>query len=151
MTTSTRHRLARDERGIVAIELALLTPILIMLLIGLIDVGRVFHRQMTLDRAVRAAADYAVAIGATSGSLEAVRAAVERVAPDDPSGTRVIRSSMTCLCGAAAATCGQFCSDGRSPDAFVNVGLEEIVEAIMPYPQVGQSIRVSSTATVRVN
>jgi Flp pilus assembly protein TadG len=151
MTRPHHPRLSDDQRGIVAIEFALFMPILILLLIGLIDVGRVFHRQMVLDRAVRAAADYAVVVGASADSLVAVREAVERVAPADPTGTRVISTAMACLCGVEAASCSQFCGNGQAPDAYINVGLEETVEAIIPYPHVGQAIRVTSATTVRVN
>lgn len=152
MRAARRLRLlARDRRGVVSVELGLITPVLILLLIGLVDVGRVFHRQMALDRAVRAAADYAVTIGATSGSVAAVREAVERVAPPDASGTRVVSAGLSCLCGGTAAACGQSCADGQAPSAYVSVSLEEVVAAIIPYPHVGQSIRVRSAATVRVN
>jgi Flp pilus assembly pilin Flp len=145
------HWLRRDERGIVAIEFALLTPVLIMLVVGLIDMGRVLHRQMTLDRAVRSAADYAVAIDATANLLDSVVAAVLRVAPPDDGGDREVEASITCLCGDATADCNQFCGDGAVPVAYINIGLSETVDPLIPYPLVGQSIRVTSSATVRVN
>lgn len=41
------------ERGAVAVEFALLAPILIMLLLGIMEFGRVYNVQMSLTNAAR--------------------------------------------------------------------------------------------------
>jgi Flp pilus assembly pilin Flp len=144
-------RLRRDEHGIAAVELALLSPILVVLLIGLVDVGRVMQRYTTLQHAVRAGADFAVAIGVMPGTVAQVRDAVLRVAPADPSGTRTVEASMRCECAGAAAGCGALCEDGRAPWAYVTVALSETLQPIVPYPYFGDALPVSSAVTVRVN
>jgi Flp pilus assembly protein TadG len=46
----------RDERGITAIQLALALPVLLLLLFGLVDVGRMLNAQLTVSSAARAGA-----------------------------------------------------------------------------------------------
>lgn len=41
------------ERGAVAVEFALLTPVLIMLLLGIMEFGRAYNTQLTLTNAAR--------------------------------------------------------------------------------------------------
>lgn len=54
----------RSSKGAVAIEYAILLPALLVILLGIIDVGRLLWTQTTLDRAVEAASRCA-AINAT--------------------------------------------------------------------------------------
>lgn len=46
----------KSEKGQSLVEFALVIPILIMLLFGIIDFGRVFHAYLTIDHAGREAA-----------------------------------------------------------------------------------------------
>src|SRR5262245_30316943 len=54
----------RSDRGAAAIELALILPILLVMIFGVIDFGRVINTQMTLTEASREAAR-ALAFGQT--------------------------------------------------------------------------------------
>jgi Flp pilus assembly protein TadG len=46
----------KSERGQSLVEFALIVPVLIFLLLGIIDFGRVFHAYLTIDHAGREAA-----------------------------------------------------------------------------------------------
>jgi Flp pilus assembly protein TadG len=48
------------RRGTAAVELALISPILLILFAGVIDFGRVYHDEIELSSAVAAAAQYAL-------------------------------------------------------------------------------------------
>lgn len=52
MTSRLRRRADRD-RGAVAVEFALLLPLLLLLIFGLIDFGRALNAQVTLTQAAR--------------------------------------------------------------------------------------------------
>lgn len=43
----------RDDRGAAAVELGLLLPLLLLILFGIIDFGRMYHAQVTLTQAAR--------------------------------------------------------------------------------------------------
>jgi len=63
-----------DARGAVAIEYALLLPAFLLLTLGGIDAGRVMWTQITLDRAVQAAARCAVVDETTCGNAADIQA-----------------------------------------------------------------------------
>lgn len=70
-------RLRLGRHGVVAIEYALLAPAFLMLVLGGMDAGRVMWTQITLDRAVQAAARCAVVntdLCATPGQVQAYAA-----------------------------------------------------------------------------
>ncbi len=52
-------RLGRDERGISAVEFALVLPVLVILAAGLTEMGRVVNQATTVQKALRAGAIYA--------------------------------------------------------------------------------------------
>lgn len=54
-----RHRAApRTERGQSIVEFALLFPLLVFLLVGIVDLGRIYTTMLSVESAVREAADY---------------------------------------------------------------------------------------------
>ena len=61
----------RDERGAALVEFAIMLPILIVLLFGVIDYGRLLYTRITLHEAVQEGSIYAA------------------THPDDPNGTRL--------------------------------------------------------------
>jgi Flp pilus assembly protein TadG len=52
--------LAAERRGTTALEFALVAPMVLTLMIGLLDIGRLFGDQYALDQGVAVAARYAV-------------------------------------------------------------------------------------------
>ncbi len=59
-------RLLRDTRGVAAVEFAFAFPVLLLLLVGTIDIGRALWHVSTLDHAAREGARYASLRGAES-------------------------------------------------------------------------------------
>jgi Flp pilus assembly protein TadG len=55
-----RGSLFRRREGTAAVELALISPMLLILLAGIIDFGRVYREEIELSAAVAAAAQYAL-------------------------------------------------------------------------------------------
>jgi Flp pilus assembly protein TadG len=63
---------ATDRRGATALEFALVAPMVLTLLIGLLDLGRLFGDQYALDQGVAVAARYAV-VNSTSASAATIQ------------------------------------------------------------------------------
>ncbi len=61
-----RVRSPRDERGAVAVEMALITPILVMFVFGIIQFGIVFAQKLALSNAAREAARAGVVCPSTT-------------------------------------------------------------------------------------
>ena len=60
-----RSRIREKDRGAAAVEFALVLPLLLMLVFGLIDFGRAFNEQIVLSQAAREGARVA-ALGGTN-------------------------------------------------------------------------------------
>lgn len=52
-------KLTRKEKGAVAVEMAIVLPLLLLILLGIIEFGRVFNVQVSLTQAAREGARYA--------------------------------------------------------------------------------------------
>ncbi|MFT5527356.1 MAG: Flp pilus assembly protein TadG [Pirellulaceae bacterium] len=75
--TFRRQRQCKQRRGVAAVEMAIAMPLLIMLIFGMIEIGRALMVQQVLTNASREGARVAVTGGATA---ETVTAAVEAYA-----------------------------------------------------------------------
>ncbi|MGY3564733.1 TadE/TadG family type IV pilus assembly protein [Sinomonas sp. RB5] len=66
-------RTSDRERGAAAVEFALVLPVLILLVLGIVDFGRVFNAQQTLTFAARAGARAMVLQNSTSAAITAAQ------------------------------------------------------------------------------
>ncbi|MGO4383770.1 TadE/TadG family type IV pilus assembly protein [Specibacter sp. RAF43] len=79
-----------SERGAAAVEFALLLPILLLLVIGIMEFGRAFNVQISASNAAREGARYAAVHYAEAGFTNgAAQAAALAAAPTLPAGTPV--------------------------------------------------------------
>ena len=78
-----RRNLARDDRGATIIEFALVAPVLVMLLMGLFDMGYNLYTAAVLQGAIQKAARDSTIEGATPAALDAkVSDTVHQIAPN---------------------------------------------------------------------
>jgi Flp pilus assembly protein TadG len=68
-------RRARQDRGAAAVEFALVLPVLLLIIFGIIDFGRMLYTQITLTQAAQASARAAAILGQNPGVTEANTAA----------------------------------------------------------------------------
>lgn len=73
-----KARFLKDERGQAMVELALVLPILLILFMGIIEFGRVYHSYLVITNASREGARVAI----LGGSDEAISARVGEVTAD---------------------------------------------------------------------
>lgn len=71
----------RSERGAVAVEFALLLPILMMLLLGIVEFGLAYNAQITITNAAREGARTMAIQNSTAAADSAVKAAAPLVNP----------------------------------------------------------------------
>jgi len=71
------HRWGQDDRGAAAVEFALVLPILVLLLFGIIQFGHLFNQWQQLEHATREGARWA----SLQNSAGAVRTTVMAAAP----------------------------------------------------------------------
>lgn len=82
-TATSVPRWPLGERGAVVVETALMLPILLVLLFGIIEFGRLYNAQLTLTHAAREGIREYVITGDAATAASTARAAVPGIAAGD--------------------------------------------------------------------
>lgn len=90
MSICRRTRALRSEQGQTAVEFALIAPMLIVLLLGVVQFGIAFNHYLTITDAARAGARKAIVLRFSGGSVNDVKDAVRAAAPGlDPNKLKI--------------------------------------------------------------
>jgi Flp pilus assembly protein TadG len=141
--------LGRCGRGSISVELALVSPVLALLLVGAMDFGRAFHEQLRLANAARAGAQFAIE---NLGTSEVLTGIVEAALYDGQKSASelTVTASKTCTCpSGGAVVCTTTCSDGLLPRMHVEVTVQRDFELWFKYPGLSSTLALSETATMR--
>jgi len=147
-----RQRFARFgmSRGQSLVELALVLPILLLLLVGTIEVGRFSYYSILVSNAARAGAQYGAQSLATAADTAGIKTAAQNDANvDGLTVTAIQRCGCTgaSLSGSCPAT---GCSLPNSPLVYVQVTATGTFNSLFSYPGLPPSITVTSTEEMRV-
>jgi Flp pilus assembly pilin Flp len=106
-----RPRLVRDARGVAAVEFAVMLPLLVLVLLGVLDLGQASEQTIRLEAAARAGAQYGLYFPEDGAGI------TQRVRDALPSGwtdITVAPPAMVCECPASgtiacanAASCAE--------------------------------------------
>jgi Flp pilus assembly protein TadG len=148
--------LARDRRGVSAVEFGLAAPVFLAALSPLIDLGLAFSQQIRVNQAVEAGAQYAAVNQYNSGTWATnVQNAVTNATTLSVSPTV---GSQTCGCPNATNTaisnvgsppCTQTCPDSTTAGYYVTISATATYTSVMPYPIINNPT-LSSQAVVRI-
>lgn len=130
-----RNQERKSESGQGLVELALLTPMLVLILLGAVDFGRVFSASIQVTNAAREGAYF----GARSFENAEDSAAIENVAIADSSSIFGIDPTVSSTTGV----------DDNGYD-FVAVTVTYAFEPLVPYPGIPEEIDLSKTVTMRI-
>lgn len=114
MSWLARARTARHDRGAAAVEFALVVPLLLLILFGLITTGMTFSDHLSATNAVREAARYGASADASSTSwATSVRDRVKQVyfnagttVSDDQICVKLVQPGGATVASAMGANCG---------------------------------------------
>lgn len=164
------RKTSHPQSGQSMLELALLLPLLMVLLMGVIDMGRYMYTDILIANAARAGAAY----GAThpGDALLTGYGGITTAADNDfqNNGQAVasltVTASLSCGCdsggtvttdftgssctGLSQSTIDTECTGTGSWVSTVAVTASGTFSALVPYPGVPSSITISNTATMRV-
>ena len=156
-------RLWSDERGLAAIELALVTAVvLVPLFIGATEMGRRAWMKSQLDNAARAGLEYA--LGLHTFNASSISSFVTS-ATSLPAVTATPAPTKSCMCPSssgltATSSCSGTCAGGGAPGSYVTVSASTAYTSLFHScgpliptsvcPLSGGPSTVSSTATGRL-
>ncbi|MBG6216402.1 Flp pilus assembly protein TadG [Arthrobacter sp. CAN_A6] len=118
----------RSERGAAAVEMALVLPVLILLLLGIMEFGRAFNTQITLTNAARESVRVMAITKSDSDARTSAKSAAQALNPalNDPNIVITTSPSGTCTAPAEVSVtityslstltgiAGPFTMEGRS-------------------------------------
>jgi len=130
---------ARD--GVSAVEFALVAPVLLFSLLGVVDVGRIVYQRADMETALRAGIQYFMNGGDDMTKAEDV---VNQSGSTKPGTTSVV-ADQYCLCGGAAHACNTICDDDTYPVSYSRITATATLESILQ----GWSYDIEQTVRVR--
>jgi Flp pilus assembly protein TadG len=163
-TATGRGRgIVRRQCGQSLVEVALITPLLMVLLIGAIEVGRYAYISILVGNAAHAGAMY----GAQSLPQSADTVGIRQAADNDfqsngqPVSSLTVTSWNTCGCDSGGTVTSAGCTTAANPTAgtctvghwvvMVSVTASGTFSSLFKYPGIPSPITVSRTATMRVS
>lgn len=94
------HRRRHEDEGAAAVEFALILPLLLLVLFGLIDFGRAFHAQISMTQAAREGARLqSFSAGDTTVTAEKVAQRVRDAATGVPGDSIGVETAVPCAAG----------------------------------------------------
>jgi len=151
-TKSLAFRCARSERGSAIVELVVIAPLLLLLLIGLIEVGRIGNYAIQVANAARAGAQFGAQDQATASDLQGQQNAA--TADAQVPGVTASAAPTFCQCadGTASACLQSDCATSHRLQWVQVTATGTFTTALnskfLPPPL--RNITISQTATERV-
>jgi Flp pilus assembly protein TadG len=141
----------RSQRGQNLVELALVTPLLMLLLVGIIEIGRFAYYSILVANAARAGAQYGSLNLATAADINGIKAAAE----NDGQNLAALAVSSTQLCGCNGSSLGGACPAAgcaapNHPLVYVQVTASGTFNSLFGYPGLPKTFTVSRTEKMRV-
>lgn len=150
--TTRETSLWRNERGVSAVEFALISSVLVFLLLAATDLALAIYTRAKIGNAARAGAEYAAIYGwNSSGISTAVTSATSLNVTATP--------STYCGCantsGVAQQTCGSTCTLGGSTGTYVSVtaaaSYRPVLNAMWGSILTNNVLNMSATSVTRIN
>lgn len=138
-----------SESGAAAVEFSFLAPILILLMVGLMDMGTYIRDRMRLEQISRAAVDYLM----QGGQEENIQMDVLAYYDSENSGSYTITPERICTCGdGVAQDCSAMsCSTGDYSRQYVQVTIDRTFTTLFPYPGIPQEMSLSGYSRMRLD
>lgn len=177
MATMVRHTRACKQKGQALLELALVTPLLLALALGVIEIGRYAYIAILVGNAAHAGATYAAQSTVTAADPDGIRTAADNDFRDngqsvgdlDVQGGFDGSSYAACTCDSQGSdrpsppqpsfcnpppvgynnTAGS-CQSGQHWVVVVSVEASGRFRSLFNYPGIPRRINVDRTATIRV-
>jgi Flp pilus assembly protein TadG len=142
---------AGGQRGQSLVELALVVPILLILLVGIIEIGRFAYYSILVSNAARAGAQYGAQSLATAKDTVGITAAANR---DGQGGTGLtVTPGQRCGCSGTTltATCpATLCVLPNHALVYVRVQVQGQFNSLFNYPGLPAALNVTDVAEMRV-
>lgn len=141
------------SEGAIAVEMALIAPVLAAITVPLIDIGMGTYTQMQVQEAAQAGVQYAADHGwSSTGVTQAAQAATSLAT------SITVTPTQSCGCatstGVTSATCGNACPSGATTTtaggSYVFVTTQATYDMLVSYPGLSNPMTLTASAVVRL-
>ena len=136
------------RRGIATIEFALLAPLMLLLVAGVVDYTLLMRAAIATGDAARAGAQFGSLSVGNASNTSGMQTAALKAAPDIPNLTASAATVCSCANGNTVNCSGGTCPSGPVR-TYVQVTVRTSVPPLFSYPALGDSGAVIATATMR--
>jgi Flp pilus assembly protein TadG len=144
------ERAVGDTSGVAAVEFGIIVPILVLMVVATVDLGKGFYFKMQIEDAAQAGAAWAVKNGFNANAISnAVTSAVSEPAIS-VSPAPVQFCGCASVSGISTVTCGTTCSGGILSGTYTTVSAQMTYNTILPYGFFPSTYNLSSQSTVRL-
>lgn len=151
----------QSQSGQSLVELALLAPLLLLLLLGVVEMGRYAYLSIILGNAAESGALYGAQSLADSADTTGIQNAAQNDFSDGQSlAGLTVTSSPTCGCDSGGTTTSAGCNQPANPTpgtcatghwvVMVNVTATATFNSLTKYPGIPHSLTVTRTVSMRV-
>jgi Flp pilus assembly protein TadG len=152
-----RVNITRRESGQSLVEFALMLPLLLLLLIGVIEIGRYAYIAILVGNAARAGAAYGSQTHITAADQTGIIAAADNDFQNNGQNVSTLNVTKTYACGCDNAgtisvtdcTSG-ICPTGQNKVVSLQVTASFMFSSLFNYPGIPSPITVARTATMRI-
>lgn len=143
--------------GAAGVEFTIFAPMLLGMVVCGMDLGFGMYRNMQVQHAAQAGAQYVIAHGYDPANVEPISAAVTNATAFEGISASPAPNQF-CGCatntGVTSATCGSVCDDGAAAGTYVTVSAQATYTTLVPYgaiiPAIANSYNLTAQATVRI-
>lgn len=156
MTEKKKLAGAKPRAGHAAVELALISPVLALLLLGAGDFGRAFYAAITVANAAHAGVLYGIQSNATTSNSTAMRYAASNDAANlvnlggvTTTATRICKCADGASVGCITGSCGVVSGITTRPNIYLTVTAATTFNTVAPYPGIPSTVSVNAQDTMR--
>ncbi|PHS74863.1 MAG: hypothetical protein COB59_11870 [Rhodospirillaceae bacterium] len=139
----------KNACGAAAVEFALISPVVLLMILGAVDFGFIVHNSMQATSASRSGAQFVLEdpTGYSANIITVVQSATNL-----PSASVSVTTSEECRClgSSTAVNCSTDTCSGNSPPKYVTITTSYNYDLIMGYPGLPDPWPISKSAIVRV-
>ena len=144
-------RAIRDDRcGVAAIEFAVMAPALVMMTICTVDLGMGIYRNMQVQNAAQAGAQYAMMHVFDPNQIASVVSSATGLSGISASPAPVQYCGCATGAGVSNIGCGSTCPAGAIYGNYVQVSTQGTYTTLLPYPMIASSFTLTAQSNVRV-
>jgi hypothetical protein len=144
-----KHANLTSEAGQSLLEFALVAPVVMLMLVGAIEVGRAFYLSILVNNAAHAGVQYGAQNLATAADNNGMQNAAVSDAQNLAGLTATASHFCSCADGSSSSCQPSDCS-GSHRLVYVQVNTSGIFQPLIPYPGLPSSYPLNGQAVMRV-